>query len=217
METERYEELRGNLRRMELDGKLAGKTLCLFGHCEASEVLAALLRERGYAIEAILDNNSAKWGKRDCVVCVSWGPCAQVVRLFGERAAVLPQSELDAAIQASIYKRDADSLIAHQDRPYVVNLHRALYVKMIPLESIYRCGVFGLPPDTKPTVPAERAGIFIGIRSGLCDILRTANCRKIALYPDYYYSDTRWKAIDMYSIDGFENIAVKDGFSWRRN
>ena len=39
----------------------------------------------------------------------------------------------------------------------------------------------------------ERAGTFIGIRSGICDVLRTADCKKIALYPDYNYCDTQWK------------------------
>lgn len=64
---------------------------------------------------------------------------------------------------------------------------------------------------------AERAGTFIGIRSGICDIIRTARCRKIALYPDYHYCGTQWKAIDMYAIDGFENIAVGEDFVWGRN
>ena len=36
----------------------------------------------------------------------------------------------------------------------------------------------------------ERACTFVGIRSGLCDILREANAKKIALYPDYIYCDT---------------------------
>lgn len=71
-------------------------------------------------------------------------------------------------------------------------------------------------PRTKPICPAiseiqsvvERAGTFIGIRSGLCDVLREASCRKVALYPDYNYCDTRWKAIEMYRIDNWENIVV---------
>lgn len=231
-------------------------------------------------------------GEERCVICVPTRVCEKVVSLFGDYPAeVLPQKELDAAIQAVIYTQDTHSFIAHQDRPYVVQLSKALYAKKIPLEEIYARGVFGfkgecalavptkwkdysylgdihpgraavlspyaksvvaLPGETwrdlaadllrkgfqvftnvfgdeKPiegTVPispeinemksvVERAGLFIGIRSGLCDILRTAGCRKVALYPDYFYCDTKWKAIEMYSIDGFENIAVGDGFSWR--
>ena len=36
-------------------------------------------------------------------------------------------------------------------------------------------------------------------------------------YPDYNYCDTEWKAIDMYSIDGFENIVAGEGFRWKGN
>ena len=171
----------------------------------------------------------------------------------------------------------------------------SVYVKCIPLEQIYCCGVFGLPKDTQPVRPsaeklrqypdlksiskgnavifspyaksvtalpaefwvgavqhykekgyqcftnvageeqplpgtleirpaiaeiqsvAEHAGTFMGIRSGLCDVLRYADCKKIALYPDYNYCDTKWKAIDMYALDGWENIVVKDGFQWMGN
>ena len=56
----------------------------------------------------------------------------------------------------------------------------------------------------------ERAGIFIGLRSGLCDVLRWADCRKIALYPDCFYSSTRWKVEEIFHLDGWENIVVRD-------
>ena len=73
---------------------------------------------------------------------------------------------------------------------------------------------------TKPISPriaemksaVERAGLFIGIRSGMCDVIKTADCRKIALYPDYYYCDTKWKSIDMYSIDGEYSVAIVQSF-----
>lgn len=167
-----------------------------------------------------------------------------------------------------------------------------IYIKCIPLETIYKCGVFGLPLETEPYRPfrweeypaldeivpgkavifapyaksvttfdeafwkpivtdfrergyqcftnvvenekplagtrgispgiaqmksvVQRAGNFIGIRSGLCDVIRYARCKKIALYPDYNYSDTKWKAIDMYAIDGWENIVVDGDFAWDR-
>lgn len=60
----------------------------------------------------------------------------------------------------------------------------------------------------------EHAGTFVGIRSGLCDVIRSANARKIALYPDYNYSDTRWKAIDIYALNGWENIVIKGEGVW---
>ena len=63
----------------------------------------------------------------------------------------------------------------------------------------------------------ERAGTFIGIRSGLCDILREANAKKIALYPDYNYCDTKWKAIEMYYIDKFAyNLLATEVIEWEK-
>ncbi len=77
-------------------------------------------------------------------------------------------------------------------------------------------GTFPISPKLAEIRPlVEYAGTFIGIRSGLCDVLRYADCVKIALYPDYNYCDTKWKAIDMYAIEGWENIVVKDGFIWK--
>lgn len=235
---------------------------------------------------------------KKCVVGVIENACAQVAELFGQENVhieTFTQKDMDELIQACLYTRDSSFFIAHQDRPYVVNLHRALYVKCIPLEQIYCCGVFGLPADTKPVKPkaekqrqyfglqdickgkavilspyaksvtalperiwqdivqyykgkgyqcftnavgneqvlegtlrispaicelqsvAEYAGTFIGIRSGLCDVLKYAQCKKIALYPDYHYCDTRWKAIDMYAIDGWDNIVIKDDLGWKKS
>ncbi len=221
----------------------------------------------------------------DYMIFVPSNGCRKVAELFGtETVAVVKQNELDSMIQAVIYERDDNAFIAHQDRPYIINLHKALKIKRIPLETMYCCGVFGLPVDTVPIEPVnwrtrddlelfekgrtvilspyaksvislpdhlwtdivklysemgytlltnvsgdeeplpgtkalradlaemksilEYAGTFIGIRSGLCDVIRTATCRKIAFYPDYNYGDTKWKAIEMYSIDGFENIVI---------
>ncbi len=221
----------------------------------------------------------------DYVLCVQGTGCKEVAMLFGhDSCEVIEPRELDAIIQSAIYTQDDMCFIAHQDRPYVVNLHKMLSAKKITLEQMYRIGVFGLddsavpkepmvwkdwdkldiikpnealilapyaksvPPisdeiwesiikeysdrgyqiftsvyaDEKPlekTMPlraslnqmksiVERAGTFIAIRSGLCDVLRSARCKKVALYPDYNYCDTKYKAIDIYPIDGFENVAV---------
>lgn len=246
-----------------------------------------------YIMMSYLPHFLQKRNIETCVVAVVGRACAEVVRLFGAYEAVsFPQQDMDRLIQAVLYTKDDGSFIAHQDRPYVVNLHRALYVKCIPLEQMYCCGVFGLPAETRPCRPdrqqqygesewirqgravifspyaksvtalpeslwenlvagylekgyqcftnvageekalpgtepispkiseiqsaAELAGTFIGIRSGICDVLKEAKCRKVALYPDYNYCDTKWKAIDMYAIEGWENIVIKDGFEWKR-
>lgn len=410
MDRPHYEEMVGNLNALLGKEAIQNKKIFLFGHCNATEELADLLLERGIAVTAILDNNTAKHGKdyqdimiappqdilyeepkdtvvciaarayaamkdqlrrmgyegqiyrlvdynsyaeyslsedtiedktrrvergiallqgleerypgyfrilcpfsalgdiyimmsylphflkkrgiAECVIIVVGSACAQVVQMFGvDSVEVLTQKDMDETVQAVLYMNDPNSFIAHQDRPYVVNLHRALYTKCIPLEQIYCCGVFGLPAGTAPCKPtelkqyseterieqgnavlfspyaksvtalpdslweqvvnsylkkgyqcftnvaedehplagtrpispkiaeipslAEYAGTFIGIRSGICDVLKYAKCKKAALYPDYNYCDTQWKAIDMYAIAGWENIVVREGFRWK--
>ena len=229
------------------------------------------------------------------VFCVLSRILTDVIHMFGDyQVEVYEQKELDAMIQAVIYTRDDNSFIAHQDRPYVINLSKALYIKKIPLEQIYCCGVYGLPKETVPSKPlgdlptykdvgnipkgkavifspyaksviainpkvwtsavdyysktgykcytnvvgdeqplegtepispsllemtsvVEWAGTFIGIRSGLCDILREAKAKKIALYPDYNYCDTKWKAIEIYHIDQFEhNLLATEEIEWEK-
>lgn len=229
------------------------------------------------------------------VFCVSSPVLKDVIHMFGDyKVEVYEQKELDAMIQAVLYTRDDNSFIAHQDRPYVVNLSKALYIKKIPIEQIYCCGVYGLPKGTVATKPnsnklvykdiesipkgksvifspyaksvialnqeiwdsavsfyaragykcytnvvgyekpligteaispsilemksvVERAGTFIGIRSGLCDVIREAKAKKIALYPDYNYCDTKWKAIEMYRIDQFDyNLLATEEIKWEK-
>lgn len=244
-------------------------------------------------------------GKKKCVICVIGSACGQVVNLYFDNGngridttagtfeyvlEIFSQKDMDELTQAAIYTQDEESYIAHQDRPYVNNLFKALYIKKIPLEQIYCCGVFGLPKKTKPVVPTnfheygdiqsipkgnavilapyaksvtalpaeiwkdvvsyynnlgkicytnvvgdeqplegtiaispkigemksvvERAGCFVGIRSGMCDVIRTADASMTALFPDYNYCDTQWKSIDMYYMDGWTNIVVDENFKW---
>ena len=227
------------------------------------------------------------------IFCVAGKVLKDVINLFDDYdVEVFDSKKLDAMIQACLYSRDENFYIPHQDRPYVVNLHKALYVKLIPLETIYCCGVYGLPKDTKPTLPdghfkkyhdldripkgksvifspyaksipslpdkvwdeavryysekgykcftnvvgdekpldkteavspsiaelkslVEHAGTFVGIRSGLCDVIREAKAKKIALYPDYSYCDTKWKAIEMYWINQFDyNLPLTEEIKW---
>lgn len=127
---------------------------------------------------------------------------------------VFAQQDMDELIQAAVYIQDKESYIPHQDRPYVVNIHKALYIKKIPLERIYCCGVFGLPADTKPVVPAgfrthtESAGVMAGRTVILSPYAKsvTALPDKTALYPDCNYCDTKWKAIEIYALDGMDTV-----------
>ena len=95
-------------------------------------------------------------GYEKSLVCVVGDAQKQVADLFGY-ADVLEfgQKEIDEIIQAVIYENYPDCFIAHQDRPYVVYLHRAQYKKCIPLETVYKCGIFGLPQDTVATQPTQ--------------------------------------------------------------
>ncbi len=55
----------------------------------------------------------------------------------------------------------------------------------------------------------ESAGVFIGLRSGLCDILYDANCRKIVVFPDSFYSTTPFKAAEFFALPGWETLLYK--------
>lgn len=60
----------------------------------------------------------------------------------------------------------------------------------------------------------EKAGCFISIRNGLCDILQEAKCRKILLYPDACYSDTPWQVVQFFRLSGCDNVIFRNDGSW---
>lgn len=279
-------ERHGNALLSELSEKYAGyfKVFCPFN--ALGDIYLMISYWEAFAAQRNI-------GK--AVFCVPNKALSEVIHMFGDYSVeIYEQKELDAMIQSVIYTHDENSFIAHQDRPYVINLSKALYIKKIPLEQIYCCGVYGLPKDTVPAKPefnrkvykdidsipegkavvfspyaksvtaidpnvwqnaveyynsagykcytnvvgdekpldgtepispslmemrsvVERAGTFVGIRSGLCDILREADAKKIALYPDYNYSDTKWKAIDMYYLDQFQyNLLATEAIEWAK-
>ena len=55
----------------------------------------------------------------------------------------------------------------------------------------------------------EHAGTFIGLRSGLCDVVHTARARKVYVYPDAYYSTTRYKVADFFALPGWESVVLQ--------
>ena len=245
-----------------------------------------------YMMMSYLHAFLSKINRSHALVIVPSRACAEVVGLFsGYKSEVMEQDDLDAAVQAVLYTKDTDSFVAHQDRPYVIDISRMLYAKCIPLDELYCSGIFGLPKGTYAALPdqwseykaldripkgksvilspyaksvtalsselwedivsyysnrgymlftnvvgneeplkgtesispgipelksvVEQTGLFIGIRSGLCDVISSVNAKKVALYPDYYYSNTKWKAIDMYRLHDFENIVVGEDFTWQ--
>lgn len=54
----------------------------------------------------------------------------------------------------------------------------------------------------------EYAGHFIGLRSGLCDLVSTANCRKTVIMPDCIYSTTNIKVADFFALPDWEQIII---------
>ena len=54
----------------------------------------------------------------------------------------------------------------------------------------------------------RRAGHFIGLRSGLCDLLFGVPCDKTAVFPSAYYSVTHRKVADFFALPGWRQIVV---------
>lgn len=55
----------------------------------------------------------------------------------------------------------------------------------------------------------EKAGIFIGLRSGLCDVIKYADCEKTVVYPDRFFGSTPLKMIDVFNLNGWNNVVVE--------
>lgn len=405
MDGSHYEEMKENIERLIADGKMGGRALYIFGHCNASEELADLLMGLGFSVSAFLDNNRQKQGDqykgipiitpeailekdmdrmlicivskfyeamvhqlremgysgqlekladyntyaeyslteetisqkrkrvfrgkrlleeiqktyenhffvlcpfsalgdvyyamaylpgylkknriKDYVIITVGKACADVASMYAcEKIEILKQRDMDELIQAVLFTKACNVFIAHHDRPYANLLPKVLNVKMISFETLYRCGVFGLRKEYAPHYPevfssfsgkasilrgkavilapyaksvatvesgiweqiivyykqkgyqiytnvvgeekelegtaplkvslmelrsvVERAGTFIGLRSGVCDVIRDADCKKIALFPDCYYSNTRWKVVDFFYLKGWKNIVIKN-------
>ena len=236
-----------------------------------------------YWAMAFLPHYCKKHGIREIAAVVTGDGCRQVADMFGaENTTVLDLAEMDELVQALIYTRENNCIIAHHDRPYTDNIIKYLDRHFLSFIDYYRCGVYGLAMDIEPTAPtclhafsgepgivkdktviispyaksvvgppdlfweglagewrdkgyhvctsidgrekpvkgttplflplnqmasaAEFAGCFIGLRNGLCDIVHTARCRKILVFPDCYYSTTPHKIEDFFDLPGWEKM-----------
>ena len=236
-----------------------------------------------YQAMAFLPAYLAKRGIGDVAIVTVGEACRRVAELFGaEDVATLAQEEMDEFVQALIFTRERNAIIAHHDRPYTDNIIKWLDRHFLSFMDYYRRAVYGLAADTPPASPsrlasfenggqmpkgrsvilspraksvtepedafwegiaedcanrglgvytntaggepsirgttplcvsiaqviaaAEHAGTFIGLRSGLCDVLRTAKCRKIVVFPDCFYSTTPHKVADFFALPGWETI-----------
>ncbi|MDR1539268.1 MAG: hypothetical protein LBU32_14965 [Clostridiales bacterium] len=243
-----------------------------------------------YWAMAFLAPYREKCGIQSTVSIVIGDGCRQAAELFkGESVIELELAEMDELVQAVIFTREDNCIIAHHDRPYTDNIIKYLDNRFLSFIDYYRMAVYGLRQDTQPTPPSrnqgfekteriiknktlilapyaksvaeppdsfwesiakkwhekgylvltsvnsdenpikgtlplslplgqmvpavERAGAFIGLRSGLCDIVHTSRCRKIAVFPDCYYSTTPHKVADFFALPGWEAIVY--GGSWK--
>lgn len=66
MDLQHYSEMKKNFIQLKTAGIFENNAVFLFGHCNATEELAGLFLAEGYAVKAILDNNTAKQGTCYC-------------------------------------------------------------------------------------------------------------------------------------------------------
>jgi hypothetical protein len=63
-------------------------------------------------------------------------------------------------------------------------------------------------PIRQAIAAVEHAGTFVGLRSGLCDVLFTARAHKTVVFPDAFYSSTPQKVAGFFALPGFEPLVV---------
>ena len=238
-----------------------------------------------YWAMAFMPEYCSKNGLISAVVVVVGSGCGDVASMFGaEDLVTLTQTEMDELVQAVIFTREWNCVIAHHDRPYTDNIIRLLDKHFLSFIDCYRCAVYGLPKDAPSAAPtrfarfdnhegipkgrsvilspyansviripgsfweglaadwsgrgymvytnviegerpvsgsralrvpisqmvraAEYAGVFIGIRNGLCDVLHTAECSKTVVFPDCCYSVTPHKVEDFFALPNWRTLLI---------
>ncbi|MDR0570189.1 MAG: hypothetical protein LBG71_03080, partial [Clostridiales Family XIII bacterium] len=92
----------------------------------------------------------------DFAIVVVGGGCRQVAEMFGAKdIVVLDGAEMDELVQALIFTREGNCLIAHHDRPYTDNIIRWLDRRFLSFIDYYRRAVYGLPQDAPPAAPVR--------------------------------------------------------------
>lgn len=56
----------------------------------------------------------------------------------------------------------------------------------------------------------EWAGHFVGMRSGLCDVVHGAKGEKTLVYPSCYFSGTTYLVSDFYALEGWHTVVVSE-------
>ena len=90
----------------------------------------------------------------DVTVIVVGDSCRQVATMFGiEKIITLSETEMDEFVQAIIFTREGNCIIAHHDKPYTDNIIKYLDSHFLSFIDYYRCAVYGLSKDTQPSAP----------------------------------------------------------------
>lgn len=84
----------------------------------------------------------------------------------------------------------------------------AVYTNIIPSQNPINGTIPLILPISKMILAVEWAGEFISIRSGLCDVVHSANCKKTLVFPDCYFSSTKHKISDFFSLEGWGVILL---------
>lgn len=121
----------------------------------------------------------------------------------GKSVILAPHAKSIANIPSSVWKQLVDK---YKGMGYEV------YTNVVDEETVLEGTKALSVPIAELKSVVEWAGTFIGLRSGLCDVLREADCDKTVLFPDAFYSDTPWKSSEIYYMDDWKNMIVgQDG------
>ena len=138
---------------------------------------------------AFLPEYCKKQGISDVAVIVSGNGCLQVAEMFGiEKTVTLSETEMDEFVQAVIFTREENCIIAHHDRPYTDNIIKYLDKRFLSFIDYYRCAVYGLSKDIQPSAPNCLAAFEnkTGIPKGKSVIL-SPYAKSVVELPDRYW------------------------------
>jgi hypothetical protein len=89
------------------------------------------------------------------VITVGAG-CRRVAEMFGASDVVtLDGTRMDELVQAMIFTREGNAIIAHHDRPYTDNIIKWLDGHFLSFVDYYKCAVYGLGKDARPAPPTR--------------------------------------------------------------
>lgn len=154
-----------------------------------------------YWAMAFLPAYCEKHGIAETAIIVAGNGCRQVAEMFGAGDIVtLSEAEMDEFVQAVIFTREENCIIAHHDRPYTDNVIKWLDRHFLSFIDYYRYAVYGLSKDTIPVTPSNSAPFENRekIPKGKAVIL-SPYAKSVAALPDGFWE----KIAADYTVKGF--------------